>query len=76
MSGTPRCERGPALVTIRLMGPPEAVTFAAERLALVLSVAKVSRDYPNRPPSQDVRRYLDVLVDGEELMAEEVGRRG
>ncbi len=76
MSTPPRPARGPALVSIRLMGPPEAVTFAVERLALVLSVAKVSRDYPNRPPSPDVRRYLDVLVGGDDLLAAEVGRRG
>ena len=76
MSTPPRPARGPALVSIRLMGPPEAVTFAAEQLALVLHVTKVSRDCPNRPPSSDIRQYLDVLVDGDDLLAEEAGRRG
>ncbi len=76
MSTPPRPARGPALVSIRLMGPADAVTFAAERLALVLHVAKVSRDYTNRPPSPDIRRYIDVLVDGDDLLAGEAGRRG
>ncbi len=76
MSAPPRPTRGPALVSIRLMGPPDAVTFAVERLALVLHVAKVSRDYPKRPPSSDIRRYVDLLVDGDDLLADEVGRRG
>ncbi len=76
MSTPPRPGHGPKLVSIRLMGPPGAVTFAVERLALVLHVAKVSRDYPNRPPSSDIRQYVDVLVDGDDLLAAEVGRRG
>ncbi len=76
MSTPPRPARGPALVSIRLMGPPDAVIFAVERLALVLSVAKVSRDYPNRPPSSDIPPYVDVRVDGDDLLAAEVGRSG
>ncbi len=76
MSAPPRPGRGPALVSIRLMGPPDAATFAVERLALVLHVAKVSRDYPNRPPSSDIRHYVDVLVDGDDLLAAEVWHRG
>ncbi len=76
MSTPPRPDRGPALLSIRLMGPRDAVTFAAERLALVLHVAKVSRIYPNRPTCSDIRQYVDVLVDGDDVLAKEAGRCG
>jgi hypothetical protein len=42
----------------------------------VLNVVRESDDYPNRPPSTGVRRYLDVVIEGDDLVAREVGRRG
>jgi hypothetical protein len=75
MSTSP-ISRRPRLLRLRLEGSPDAVAFASERVRLVLGVARESTDYPNRPPSPDVRRYLDVLIDGADLVAEEVRRNG
>jgi hypothetical protein len=63
------------LVGVRLVGPADAVAFAAERVSLVLNVVRQSRDYESkRPASADVRRHLDVVVHGEDIFAEQVGR--
>jgi hypothetical protein len=63
------------LVRIRISGAARAVAVTAERLRMVLSVAIESTDYPNhRDPG--VRRYIDVLIDGADLLAEEARRRG
>jgi hypothetical protein len=63
------------LVGVRLVGPADAVAFAAERVGLVLNVVRQSRDYDsNRRSSADVRRYLDVVVQGEALSAGQVVR--
>jgi hypothetical protein len=51
------------LVKVRLMGPSTAVAHAADEVRRVLTVVGESREYPNRPPSTDVRQYLDVLID-------------
>ena len=53
------------LVRVRLCGSPLAVAAASERLSRVLAVLQESPDYPNRR-DPGVRRYLDVLIDGEE----------
>ena len=66
----------PWTVAVRLDGPAEAVALAAERVGRVMTVTRTSRDYPNRPPDAGVRRYLDVLIDGADPLAEEAGRRG
>jgi hypothetical protein len=66
---------GPRLVRARFDGPADAVAFCSERLRLVLNVARESGDVPNRR-DPGIRRYLDVLVDGDELLAEEAERRG
>ncbi len=59
------------LVNFRIAGRARAVSATVEWLRLVLRVANESRDYPNhRDPG--VRRYLDVLIDGEGLRSEEV----
>jgi hypothetical protein len=68
-------DHGTALVRVRIDGPADAVARCAERVRQALDVVRESRDYGNRPPSTDVRRYLDVLVDGEQPAAE-VERRG
>ena len=68
-------DRGPRLVRVRFDGPAEAIAFCSERLHQLFVVARESGDYPNRPPSTDVRRYFDVLVD-RRLVAGEVERRG
>jgi hypothetical protein len=66
---------GPRLVRARFDGPADAVAFCSARLRLTLSVVRESGDYPNRR-DPGVRRYLDVLVDGGELLSEEAERRG
>jgi len=48
------------MMRIRLVGTDEEVTAVAELLGEVLAVREVSRPYPNRPPSQLCRVYLDV----------------
>jgi hypothetical protein len=59
------------LVRVRIDGAPAAVALAAERVRLVLNVDRESRDYENeRPGSPGVRRYLDVVIEGEDLLAE------
>jgi hypothetical protein len=58
------------IVKVRLMGQPDVVAHAADRLRSALTVIDESRDYENRPPSTGVRRYLDVLVDGADVVGE------
>jgi hypothetical protein len=62
------------LVKVRLMGPAVAVRQTADLMHRTLTVVDESREYPNRPPSTDVRRYLDVLIDGGDQVAGEAGR--
>ena len=53
----------PWVVAVRLDGPAEAVSEAAERVGRVMAVTRTSRDYPNRTPATGVRRYLLALID-------------
>jgi len=49
-------------VKIRLMGLPEEVTTAADRIAEVLDVVDTSDAYPSRGTSRQVRVYLEVRL--------------
>jgi len=49
-------------MTIRLHGTPAECQAAADRLPDVFTVAAVSRAYPDRPPSQLVRVYVQVRL--------------
>lgn len=53
------------LVKIRLEGKPETVATVSAVLKQVLPVIEISKDYPNRPPSEDVRRYVTLLIETE-----------
>lgn len=45
---------------LRLEGVPGEVEALAALLRGTLEVVEESRDYPNRAPSQNVRRYLEI----------------
>jgi hypothetical protein len=47
---------------IRLTGTPEQVDAATAVLRLAFNVVDESRDYPNRPPSTLVRRYVKITA--------------
>lgn len=47
---------------VRLSGTTAEVAEAASRLRSVFEVVEESADYPNRPPSIVVRRYLEVRL--------------
>lgn len=47
---------------MRLQGTRQECQAAAERIGEVLTVLEQSPLYPNRPPSQLVRLYLEVNV--------------
>lgn len=53
-------EGGGAVIRLRIEGAAPDVSAAARALRGVLEVVDESRDYPNRPPSREVRRYLTV----------------
>lgn len=53
------------LVKIRIEGHPENVNALSALIRAVANVADESKDYPNRPPSEGVRRYLTVIIESE-----------
>lgn len=51
------------LAKVRIEGNPDAVAALATLLRKQTDVVEESKDYPNRPPSEGVRRYLTVAVE-------------
>lgn len=45
---------------LRIEGSPGEVNAVAALLRGVVEVVEESRDYPNRAPSAQVRRYLEI----------------
>jgi hypothetical protein len=72
---TNKRDLGPRLVRARFDGPADAVALCSARLRVVLNVARESGDVPNRR-DPGIRRYLDILVNGGDLLTDEVERRG
>lgn len=54
-----------AAVKLRIEALPGEVDAVAALLRGVLEVVEESRDYANRPPSRQVRRYLEVRAPAE-----------
>lgn len=51
------------IAKVRIEGNPEAVASLAALLRKQTEVIEESKDYPNRPPAEGVRRYLTVAIE-------------